>query len=249
MKDHYETYAFAEMQAWQKEMIRKQGLVSKLTRSMQRRINSIIPEKVHQVITTAIKHAVEAMLTGSKWIAPNPLRQASLEAREKKVQERINFYKNTAAAEGAVTGAGGILLSLADFPLWLSLKMKMLTDIATLYGYDVNDLNERIYLLHIFQLAFSGRQYRREVYYLVSDWNNQALPAAGDPESFDWRSFQQEYRDYIDIAKLMQLIPGIGAVVGAYVNHNLTEKLGMTAINAYRMRYFKSAKTEAAQLH
>jgi len=35
---------------------------------------------------------------------------------------------------------------------------------------------------------------------------------------------------------LLQLVPGIGAVVGAYVNHKLTEKLGEFAMHAYRMR-------------
>jgi hypothetical protein len=58
-------------------------------------------------------------------------------------------------------------------------------------------------------------------------------------EQPDWRKFQQEYRDYIDLAKLLQLVPGIGAVVGAYVNHTLTNKLGDTALQAYRMREFK----------
>jgi hypothetical protein len=52
----------------------------------------------------------------------------------------------------------------------------------------------------------------------------------------DWRRFQQEYRDYIDLAKLMQLVPGIGAAVGVYVNHKLTRQLGNTAMNAYRTR-------------
>jgi len=51
-----------------------------------------------------------------------------------------------------------------------------------------------------------------------------------------WREFQQEYRDYIDIAKLLQLVPGIGAVVGANANSKLMDKLGVTAMNAYRMR-------------
>ena len=116
--------------------------------------------------------------------------------------------------------------------------MKMLTDIASLYGYDTSDLKERIYLLHIFQLAFSGKQHRRQVYMMIADWDGYAASLPDNPESFDWRSFQQEYRDYIDIAKLMQLVPGIGAFVGAYVNHKLTEKLGIVAMNAYRMRYF-----------
>jgi hypothetical protein len=57
--------------------------------------------------------------------------------------------------------------------------------------------------------------------------------------SFDWRTFQQEYRDYIDLAKLMQLVPGIGAVVGAVANFRLMDKLGETAVNAYRMRVLK----------
>ncbi|HTN45435.1 MAG TPA: EcsC family protein [Flavipsychrobacter sp.] len=236
--NYHHRIAFDEMQRWQKEMIRKPGFIAKVTRSMQKRLNRWIPEKAHQVITTAIRHAVQAMLKGSEWIGASPLENVDFYVREARVKEKIHFYKNTAAAEGAITGAGGILLSLADFPLWLSLKMKMLTDIALLYGYDVKDFKERVYLLHIFQLSFSGRQHRREVFALMADWDRYAATLPDDSSAFDWRSFQQEYRDYIDIAKLLQLVPGIGAFVGAYVNHNLTEKLGITAMNAYRMRHF-----------
>jgi hypothetical protein len=49
-------------------------------------------------------------------------------------------------------------------------------------------------------------------------------------------SSPREYRDTIDVAKLFQLVPGIGAPVGAYVNHRFTYRLGTTAMNAYRMR-------------
>ena len=61
-------------------------------------------------------------------------------------------------------------------------------------------------------------------------------------EDFDWISFQQEYRDYIDLAKLLQLVPGIGAVVGAYVNHKLVNKLGDYAISCYHMRLLDNKK-------
>ena len=60
------------------------------------------------------------------------------------------------------------------------------------------------------------------------------MPA--DPDDFDWRKFQQEYRDYLDVAKLMQLLPVIGAPVGLIANYRLVKKLGKTAMNAYRMR-------------
>ena len=151
--------------------------------------------------------------------------------------ERIKFYRNTAAAEGALTGAGGILLGLADFPLWLSLKMKMLFEIATLYGHDITRYQERVYMLHIFELCFSSPLHRNKVFSILADWENLEKSLPQNINEFDWRSFQQEYPDYIDIAKLLQLIPGIGAAVGALVNHRLTMKLGKTAMNAYRMRW------------
>ena len=57
-----------------------------------------------------------------------------------------------------------------------------------------------------------------------------------DIHQFDWRTFQQEYRDHIDLAKMAQLLPFVGAVVGYVVNYKLILKLADTAMNAYRMR-------------
>jgi len=58
-------------------------------------------------------------------------------------------------------------LGLADFPILLGIKVKMLFEIAALYGYDVKDYKERLYLLYIFQLAFSSQQRRNEVYKII----------------------------------------------------------------------------------
>jgi hypothetical protein len=120
--------------------------------------------------------------------------------------------------------------------------MKLLFDIAALYGYDVKDYRERLYILHIFQLAFSSQQGRHKVFHQISDWNSYINSLPEDVEQFDWRTFQQEYRDYIDLAKMAQLIPIIGAAVGAIVNYKLIEKLGETAINCYRMRKISPLK-------
>ena len=72
----------------------------------------------------------------------------------------------------------------------------------------------------------------------MTDWEIQKLNLPADINEFGWRNFQQEYRDYLDIAKMAQLIPVIGAPVGLVVNNSLVKKLGRTAINAYRMRLF-----------
>jgi len=232
----YEQQALKELKTWQKKMSRNSSMVDKLSKAMQNRVNRIIPEKVHRAITVTIKQMVRGVLFGATFVGPKTSNMISLQQTEEVVRKRIDFYKKTAAAEGGITGAGGILLGLADFPILLSLKLKLLFDIAALYGYDVKEYKERLYILHIFQLAFSNQQYRRNVFEQMKDWNEKSKQLPSDIHSFDWRNFQQEYRDYIDLAKLAQLIPGIGAVVGFVVNYRLINKLGETAINAYRMR-------------
>jgi hypothetical protein len=109
-------------------------------------------------------------------------------------------------------------------------------DAAYIYGFDVKKLNERLFILYLFQLAFSSRHKRPETFEKIADWDRFALTLPKKIEDFDWAAFQQEYRDYIDIAKFFQIIPGVGMVVGAVANYKLLDQLGETVINGYRMR-------------
>ena len=236
----YEDQALHELRSWQIKMAEKPSFTNHLAKNLQYKINDLIPEKVHAIITSAIKNMVKGVLTGSEVISSEPLIYGSLEEREIRVKERIETYKKIAAASGFGIGAGGFLLSLADLPVLLSIKMKLLFDIAGLYGYDVTDYQERLYILHIFQVAFSSQEQGLQSYHQLLNWEPRKQHLPKHINDFDWRTFQQEYRDYIDIAKLLQLIPGIGAVIGAYANHRLVNKLGETAMNAYRMRLFQS---------
>jgi hypothetical protein len=215
------------------------GLWNRATSGVQRKLNSYIPERIHSSVTAVIKQMTQAVLSGSNFTASPPLLEGSLEEREARVREKIDRYRKTAAAEGGITGAGGFLLSLADFPLLLSIKLKLLFEIAALYGFSGEDYRERLYLLHIFQLAFSSDEHRTDVYQQMLRWHERSEQLPASIDGFDWRKFQQEYRDYIDLAKLAQLIPLIGAPVGVIVNNSLLKKLGLTAMNAYRMRWFE----------
>lgn len=232
----YNEIIIKELQHWQKKMIARPSFGNYLAKGLQTRANSLIPERIHSVITSAIKNMVKAVLTGSQYTTPKPVTNISLWEREQRIKAKLYFYKRTASIEGAGTGAGGIILGMADFPLLLSLKMKFLYDTAALYGYDVKDIKERLYILYIFQLAFSSQEHRIQIYRQIINWDEKMREQSPDMDNFDWRSFQQEYRDYMDLAKLIQLLPGIGAVAGAYANYKLLNELGETAMNAYRMR-------------
>jgi hypothetical protein len=234
--DRYSQNAESELKAWQKQMLRRPGFFNKLSKKAQDKINSWIPEKVHNAITVTIKQMIRGVLFGAKFTTAQPLRGVGLQARELTVEEKIKFYRTTAAVEGGITGAGGFLLGLADFPILITIKLKLLFEIASVYGFDVNDYKERVYILHIFQLAFSSASHRKNVYLAMTDWDEKSKSLPEDIHQFDWRIFQQEYRDYIDLAKMAQLIPIIGAPVGVIVNYRLIRKLGITAMNSYRMR-------------
>ena len=237
--DNYLQQASSELNGWQKQMLRRPSFFNNLSKKIQTKVNSWIPEKIHKAITIALKQMIRGVLFGAKHITADPFRTVPLKTREELVLKKIEVYRKTAALEGGITGAGGILLGLADFPILIGIKIKLLFDIASLYGFDVADYKERVYILHIFELAFSSHEHRRNVYLKMTDWNEKSKNLPADINQFDWRSFQQEYRDYIDLAKMAQLIPVIGAPVGFVVNNRLIKKLGVTAINAYRMRLIK----------
>jgi hypothetical protein len=234
--DQYEQQAYAELILWQRKMQKRPSIFNNLSKKIQTKINTWIPEKVHNAITITIKQMIRGVLFGARHTTAHPLLNASLQEREEAVLKKVEFYKNTAAVEGGITGAGGLLLGLADFPILLGLKIKLLFDIASLYGFNVDNYKERVYLLHVFELAFSSDVHRKNVYNKMVDWQQKSKFLPEDINKFDWRNFQQEYRDYIDLAKMAQLVPIIGAPVGVYVNYRLIKKLGTTAINAYRMR-------------
>ena len=230
--------ARAELRRWQRQMQRPPSRLNQFARRVQIRLNALLPERVHQAITAAIRQMVRGVLFGSQYTTSQPLAAGTLARRETVARNLVRNYRTMATAEGAVTGAGGFLLGLADFPLLLGLKIKLLFDLAAAYGYDVHDYTERLYVLHVFQLAFSSQHTRNLTYQRLADWDAYRLSLPLDPEAFDWRTFQQEYRDYIDLAKMAQLLPFVGAAVGAVANYKLIEQLGDTAMNCYRLRYF-----------
>ena len=219
-----------------RSILKRSNLFNRMSKKAQNKINGMIPDKAHKVITEAIKNMVKATLFGSN-LTTNKKKSIDmrLDERDDLLKEKLSAYQKTAVAEGAGTGAGGIFLGLADFPLLLSIKIKFLFEAASVYGFDTAEYEERLFILHVFQLAFSSDDKKKETLRIIENWDEEKYSLV----DMDWYVFQQEYRDHIDLVKMLQLIPGFGAIVGAYANYNLLDQLGETAMNAYRMRYMK----------
>ena len=235
----YRDNTLRELEVWREKMLSEPSLFEDYSKRFQNRINKIIPEKIHQAITATIKQMIRGVLFGAGVTTGKFEKDVSLQVRDALAEEKIRWYQTTAAAEGGLTGAGGILWGLADFPLLIGVKIKLLFEIAILFGYDVKDYKERLYLLYIFQLSFSGPQHRKNIFLKMMNWKEQREQLPENIDQFDWRNLQQEYRDYIDIAKMAQLIPVVGAPVGAIVNYRLIKRLGTTARSAYKLRWME----------
>jgi hypothetical protein len=236
---HYKDHVRAELKQWKSKVNKKPSVIDKLTKGSQKKINSILPDKYHTIMTEAIKNISKAVISGSEFITKKTYSDMSFYDREELVRKKLETYKTTAMIEGAGTGAGGFLVGLADFPLLLTIKFKFLFDVASVYGFDVKDYKERLFILHVFQLAFSSQEHINKTFSEIENWDSYSETLPEDINKFDWQTFQQEYRDYIDLAKLLQMLPAVGAFVGAYVNSKLLDKLGETAMNCYRMRLLR----------
>ncbi|WP_297800487.1 EcsC family protein [uncultured Brevundimonas sp.] len=231
----YENKALAQALSWRTRQHKQPGLWDRSTRATQDKINNIIPEPVHKTVTAVMKQMTKAIMTGSGWIAGGPRTEGTLEEREKAILDLMKTYRTTAGIEGAVAGAGGFVLAAADLPTLMAIKIKLLFEICAAYGFDSRDPAERLFILRIFHLAFASARQRPAALAALE----ASIPETDDePVEIDWRRFQLEYRDYMDVAKLLQLLPVIGAPVGAVVNWRLTSRLAKTAVQAYRLRWF-----------
>lgn len=229
----------AELSEWEHKLIRPPGLLERTSKAIGNRVNHLLPKKVHQAITATVKTIVRTTLFGVEYTPKRQVQSLALEEADKSAKETQSLYQKIAVAEGAGTGAGGIMLSLVDFPALIAIKMKFLFEIAHIYGFDTKSFSERIYILYIFQLTYSGPALRKQILHRIKDWESEKTQWTSDSEYYkglDWDTFQKEYRDALDFRKLLQMVPGIGAVAGAWANYSIMEELGEVAMNTYRMR-------------
>ncbi|AZB42246.1 EcsC family protein [Bacillus sp. FJAT-42376] len=229
----YEKEVQEELSLWKLRLLKRPSIWQRKSKDVQSVITARIPKKVHAALTESIRLMTEITIKGSQWTNGEAGADfKTLEEKDEAIRALLSRYKKTAAFEGAATGAGGFAAGMADFPLLFGIKMKFLYEAASIYGFPPKSLEERLYILMIFQLAFSSSEVKLATLEILEKWPEAPLSA----EDMDWQQFQQEYRDHIDLVKMLQLVPGIGAAVGGAANFRLLGELGETAMKVYQMR-------------
>lgn len=248
----YEDKILQELEDWEKSLYKTPSFFEKASKKIGYKINTIIPAKVQNTITGTVKVIVRTTLFGAEYTPKRNVESSlTLEQADELARQVISLYQKIASAEGAGTGAGGILFSMVDFPALIAIKMKMLFELAHVYGYSSKAFSERIFILTLFQLTYSENMMRKQILIRIRDWNKEKLQWSSDSEYYkelNWETFQKEYRDAIDFRKILQMVPGIGAIAGAWANYSIVEELGKFAINGFRIRRLADSDNDSTAL-
>lgn len=143
--------------------------------------------------------------------------------------------------EGGVLGALGI--GLPDIPLFISVIMRNINEIAYSYGYNPEKDEEREYILLLICGAITKGQRQKEL--------NEKIDLTGsriDRKIESEINLEEQIKETAKVlsesmltAKFIQGIPVIGAI-GGVVNYSIIKRIGEYASLKYKKRYLNRKK-------
>jgi hypothetical protein len=136
--------------------------------------------------------------------------------------------------EGAVTGAGGVVTTVADIPLLFVLSLRTIQKIGHCYGYALDQAGDRNYVLAVLITATSGslgsKRERLARLHGLKDWFIEMTQEEVIADEMLSLLFQLE---------VFEEIPGIGIVSGAVLNLFFSRKVDITARRVFQERWLR----------
>ncbi|WP_426450163.1 EcsC family protein [Paenibacillus sp. S-38] len=141
-----------------------------------------------------------------------------------------------ATAQGATTGFGGIFTLAIDIPALLGLSLKVLQELAIVYGFDPQDKSERIFVIKCLQFVNSDIVGKKAVLGELSDFGSESRQRDALSQLQGWREVIAAYRDNFGWKKLFQMVPIAGMVFGAFLNRSTLQDVAEAGTMLYRKR-------------
>jgi hypothetical protein len=158
----------------------------------------------------------------------------------KKLDKQSNnsqtMNSSIAVLEGGVLGLLGI--GIPDIPLFISVIVRTINEIALSYGYQYETQEEKVYILYLICGAMTkGEEQKKfddKVELLSENLNTHILTDINLEE--EMKVTANVLSDALLTAKFIQGIPLVG-VIGGLVNHSIINKVGKYAKLKYKKRY------------
>ena len=182
---------------------------------------------------------------GYEVTGPGDIFRLDLEVVDKAIGHLKAKYTGLAAAEGAATGAVGLPGIPADIVALITLNQRAVAEYATYCGFDVSRQEERLFAMTVLGLATTSS---------VDEARDAALAhmvhiAKNVARKQSWKRIEKN--TFLNVisriaqamgvrmvkAKIIQILPAIGAGVGASYNGYYTHRLCQSAFYLYRERF------------
>ena len=153
-----------------------------------------------------------------------------------------------AAAEGAATGAGGLLTTFLDVPLLFILGLGTIRRIGHCYGYPLEHHKDRHFALGVMAAALAGSlEVRRQRIHRLRELEDLLI------EETEEDILLEEALSFLFQLEIFADIPGIGAISGAALNWHFMRRVDQTARMVFQERWLrdngKVEQIEPAEVH
>ena len=204
-------------------------------------VERLIPDAV---VRSAIEKAYDAssLIAGQEAIkrraGVRELDELKHEPMEKcdALAERVErASESIAAAEGAATGAGGVVTTLLDIPILFVLALGTIRKIGHCYGYPLERPNDRPFVLGVMIAAMAGSlevrrrrldQLREIEDLLIAEYQEDLVT--------------EELLSFLFQLEIFEDVPGVGTVSGAVLNWEFMRRVGETARMVFQERWLKN---------
>jgi hypothetical protein len=175
---------------------------------------------------------------------PADLLELDLEDVDKRIGWLNTKYKGVTFAEGAALGAAGLPGIPFDIVSLVTLNLRAIGEYATYCGFDIESQHERLYAMHILGLASSPTDNSKAVAMAQLVKIAKDVAARRTWKDLEKHAFVQLMKQIakalgirLTKAKLAQIVPLAGAVVGGGFNSYFTAKICDCAYHLYRERF------------
>ncbi len=260
---NYEKEQLKEIEKFQNEKpsVISQGL-GLIGKPLEVLTSILIPESLMKAILESANSAAEFLadesdiLRDGKVSSIEELRNSKMEACDKLADNVHDWAIGLATAEGGVAGALGGVGFAVDIPTILTLSLRTIHKIGLCYGYKADNIKEREYVLKILSLAGSNtiaekNQVLVQLKLLENTMKNQLMWMIERKAVKDMANGKIGNEVIIKIIKdlckqlginfskrkAMQIIPFMGAGIGAVMNGSFIRDVGYAARRQYQERW------------
>lgn len=228
----------------------------------QKIAETLIPDGVQERVGAAVESALRGLGAAANYtINQDEVRERvrtyrseygdELKARDETAKHYWNWHLAYAAGEGAVLGAGGIVTLAADIPAIFTIQFRLIQEIALCYGYDIDSDKEKEYVMQILRVG-SASDLKAKIEFVITLKQIEELLIKVTWKKMTDALFRKEISQMSLLAaikqfakslgiiitkrKALQMVPVIGAIVGACFNYSFTYDIGHAAYMCYRRR-------------